>query len=389
MKLDTITKIERFIVNALLSSPSIPLGVNILRLADVTDEEGVIQMVNSIIVRYTNSSIQVIRQAPLDMIRTMTFEINVASQSYLTQSGHDSAIQLCAGIHETLVNRVPPNTGVEIIEPLHLSSESFSGLTDSSHYTYTQNWVLKLQDYFRPISIDPCVQRGDCSRLFPGKFLSPLKLGDVVYQGKIYVPVLPPPSTEFSYDVEYAGVDLNDSGDLVYRANPSEKFLLSEEIESGYRLVSTGLFDDSNTFLICNVKDSDNNQVKQYLAADSNRGLLSLGLSVGEDPFQQTISLKRNSYGFVNQFKTLTYVDPTNPTATTFPTTYGVLYSVELGTKLQVDSIDYLRIGNTPSGKGWIKETDIQLLDEKDYIPSLDCDEEDLVEGKITSSTIC
>lgn len=385
MKLDTITKIERFIVNALLSSPSIPLGVNILRLADVTDEEGVIQMVNSIIVRYTNSDIQIVRQAPLDMIRTLTFEINVAAQSYLTQSGHDSAVQLCAGIHETLVNRVPPNTGVEIIEPLHLSSESFSGLTDSSHYTYTQKWELKIQDYFRPIAVDPCVQRGNCSRLFPAKLLSPLKLGDVLYNGKIYVPVLPPPSEEFEYDAEYAGVELNEFGDLVYTANPAEKFLLSEEIESGYKLVSTGLFDESGTFLICNVKDSDNNQVKQYLAALSDRGILSLSLSLGDEPIQQMTELRRNSYGFVIQLKTTLYVDPTNPTATTFPTTYGTLYPIELGTKLEVDSVTYLRISNTPSGRSWVRESDIELLSEENYIPGLDCEEDDLVEGKIES----
>lgn len=385
MKLDTITKIERFIVNALLSSPSIPLGVNILRLADVTDEEGIVQMVNSIVVRYTDSSIDIVRQAPLDMIRTMTFEISVASQSYLTQSGHDAAIQLCAGIHETLVNQVPPNTGVEVIEPFHLSSESFSGLTDSSHYTYTQRWVMKIQDYFRPISIDPCVQRGDCSRLFPSKFLSALKPGDVLQNGKIYVPVLPPPSQEYTYNAEYLGVELNNLGDLVYTANPSEIFLSSEEIESGYRLVSTGVFDESGMFLICNVKDSENNHIRQFLAADSQRGMLSLNLDINNSSINSFTNLSRNSFGYVGQIKATIYLDPTNPSATTFPTAFGTLYPVELGTKLTVDDIVYVRIGNTPSGKSWIRETDLQLLEEGDYIPSLQCEEDELVEGKITS----
>jgi hypothetical protein len=385
MKLDTITKIERYIVNALLSSPSIPLGVNIIRLADSTDEEGIVQMVNSIVVRYTDSSIDIIRQAPLDMIRTMTFEITVASQSYLTQSGHDAAIQLCAGIHETLVNRVPPNTGIEIIEPLHLASESFSGLTDSSHFTYTQRWVMKAQDYFRPIAIDPCVQRGDCSRLFPAKFLSPLKPGDVVQDGKIYVPVLPPPSQEFAYNPEYLGVELDDQGNLVYVANPAEIFLSSEEIDSGYKLVSTGIFDESGVFLICNVKDSENNQVCQYFATDSKRAILSLTLDYDQSVNVPFSELKRNSFGYINQIRTFLYVDPTNLTATKIPTTFGTLFTVELGTKLMVEGVTYVRIGNTPAGKSWVKELELTLLGEDDYIPGIQCEEEELVEGKITS----
>lgn len=385
MKPDTITKIERFLVNLLLSSPSIPLGVNILRLADASDDEGIVQMVNSIIVRYTDSSIDVVRQAPLDMIRTLTFEITVSSQSYLSQSGHDSAVQLCAGIHETLVNRVPPNTGSEIIEPLHLTSESFSGLTDSSHYTYTQRWVLKIQDYYRPVAIDPCVQRGDCSRLFPTKLLSPLIPGDVLQGGKIYVPVLPPPSQEYTYNAEYQGVSLNDQGDLVYTANPSEIFLSSEEIDSDYKLVSTGLFDESGTFLICNIKDFENNQVRQYLAVDSQRGILSLSLGINETGPSPLSELKRNSYGYISQIRTILFVDPFNPSAATFPVEFGALYPVELGTKLVVDNVSYLRIGNTPSGKAWVRESDFELLPEEDYIPGLQCEEDELVEGKITS----
>jgi hypothetical protein len=384
MKLDSITKIERFMVNSLLASPAIPLGVNILRLADISDEEGVIQMVNSVIVRYISSNIDVIRQAPLDMVRTLTFEVNIASQSYLTQSGHDAAIQLCAGVHETLVNKVPANTGLEVIEPFHLSSESFSGLTDSSHYTYTQRWVLKTQDFYAPIAIDPCVQRGDCTRLFPSKFLLPLEPGDVIFQSKIYVPVLPPPNETIPYSAEYKGVELNDNGDLVYSANPSEIFLLSEELEEGYKLVSTGKFDQSGTFLICNIKDPQGLQVRQYFATEGGRGLLGLNYQLSDLDSPSTL-LKVNSYGYVNFPGIKVYLDPTNPTATSLLVAIGTVYPVELGTKLEHNLETFLRVGNTPFGKGWIKEKEFNLLSEEDYLPGLSCEEEDLVEGRITS----
>ena len=41
MRLDTISRIEQFMTDALLSSPLIPLGVNVIRLAATEDEEGI------------------------------------------------------------------------------------------------------------------------------------------------------------------------------------------------------------------------------------------------------------------------------------------------------------------------------------------------------------
>lgn len=397
MKLDSITKIERFITNSLLSSPVVPLGVNVLRLADVSDEEGIVQMTNSIIVRYTSSDVDVIRQAPLDMIRTMVFEINVAAQSYLSQSGHDFAVQLCTAIHETLVNTVPPNTGVEVIEPFHLVSERFSGLTDSSHYTYTQQWIIKVQDYYRGIAIDPCVQRGDCSRLFPIGQKSAVKPGDVLFQSKAYVPVLPPPPG-VPYSPDYAGVDKEESGALVYTADPYQTFLSSTEVAEGYYLVSTGTFDESGTFLICNIKDGDGKQVRSYFAAYSGRTILQINTGVSRSTIDQegnplnsgqadniTTSMPRNGYGYVNQPRATLFLDPTNEDTAKVTVRFGALYPIQSDTTLTHDGTKYIRIANTPLGKAWIREEDFKILTEDEYLPRLDCDEEELEEGKITS----
>ena len=78
MKIDTIPKIENYISDVLLSSPSIPLGVNVVRLAAVQDEEGITSMARSIVVRYTGSSVNIEQKIPVVITRTMTFEIIIS-----------------------------------------------------------------------------------------------------------------------------------------------------------------------------------------------------------------------------------------------------------------------------------------------------------------------
>jgi len=276
MRLDSITRIERFMANALLSSPLIPLGVNVLRLADISDEEGILQMANSIVVRYVSSFETVERQAPLTILRTMSFEVNVASQSYLSQSGHDFAVQLLCATHETLTNTVPVNTGLEVFAPLHMASEQFTGLTDSTHYTYTQRWELIIQDMHRGIAIDPCVQRGDCTRLFPSNLKNKLKQGETVCGTVIYAPVLPPPNSTVPYDGEYSGVELNNDGDLVYVWEPLNVFMSAEEIAAGYYRVCTGTKDQSNTFEIINIHKPDGSFDRFFFGADTGGRLMML-----------------------------------------------------------------------------------------------------------------
>ena len=69
--------------DALLSSPQVPLGVNVLRLAATEDEEGIVKMGRTIVVRYSGSSLSVQSTEPLVTLRTMSFEITLSAQSYL------------------------------------------------------------------------------------------------------------------------------------------------------------------------------------------------------------------------------------------------------------------------------------------------------------------
>jgi hypothetical protein len=398
MNLDSITKIERYMSDALLASPLVPLGVNVVRLADVTDEEGILQMVNSMVVRYTGSSAQVVQRSPLTLEYTMTFEVNIASQSYLSQSGHDFAVQLCTAARLTLLNTVPPNSGIEVVQPFVLTSEQFAGLTDSSHYTYTQQWQIIAQDIHRAIALDPCVQRGDCSRLFPRNVKITVKPGQTVCGNAIYDPILPPPTSSIAYQAEYAGVELDADGNLVYKWDTSQIFMTAAELAAGYTRVCTGTQDESGQFEIINIHKPDGSFDRTFLAIDTGDRLLALteGLIriAGETYTPEDDGNTENfiasdlpvtGYGQVIVQQALIYSDPTNPDATAVKVLFGAVFPTADGTTLTHDGVTYIRVGSTPLGRGWIRQEEFRLFSPDEYLPRLDCDTNELEEGKIDS----
>lgn len=394
MELRSITKIEQFMTNALLSSPLVPLGVNVVRLADVSDEEGILQMVNSMVVRYTDSSVNVISRAPLSMERTLNFEVNIACQSYLSNSGHDFAVQLLAAAHETLINQVPCNTGLEVLEPLVMSSERFTGLTDSTHYTYTQTWSLVVQDYYRGIALDPCVAKGNCSKLWPSYLNQRLLPGEFVASGRIVAPVLPPPNESIDYDREYAGIDVDSLGNWVYKWDPDKVFMTAGEI-ANCEVIYTGQTDESGQFYIYNIK-CDSEFVRFFFAADTGKRLLQTGSTLYRSPNQlvglprvsepgeqvlPNTRLPRNGYGYVTPRKTFIYKDPTDADAISVLVQGGDLFPTEDGTVLAVNDASYYLVGGTPIGKAWIDTRDFVLLEPNQYLPRVDTSEPELEEG--------
>lgn len=402
MELDSITKIERFMTDALLSSPAVPLGVNVVRLADVLGEEGILQMVNSMVVRYSASTGNVVRRSPLTLEYTMTFEVNIASQSYLSQSGHDFAVQLCTAARLTLINSVPPNAGVEVVQPFFLASEEFTGLTDSSHYTYTQRWQIVVQDLHRAIAIDPCVQRGDCSKLFPQNMKTRILPGEVVCGNVIYAPVLPPPNDSIPYDAAYLGVEPGPDGDLVYVHDPFQVFMTAAEIDAGYYGVCTNTKDQSGQFEIIDIHEPGGAFVRWYFGAPTGRILLNIneamvrvnnysildalpnGANVEE--ILPATTMPRNGYGYVSAPRAaFIYADPTNPDAAKVAIPYGTVFPTEDGVTLTVDDTIYIRVGSTPLGRSWIRAIDFTLFAPDQYLPLLDCEEDHLEEGKIDS----
>lgn len=401
MRLDTITRIEGFIQDALLSSPQIPLGVNIVRLAADYDTEGIARMARSIVVRYVGSDASTIREVPLVLRRTLTFELTHSAQSYLTQSGHDFALQMCAGAQLTLNNATPVNTGAQIMVPLYLAAERFEGLTDSTHYVYVQTWQCQVEEIFPTPPIDPCVKQGNCSYLFPSVAISEVRPGDVLYTNVLYAPVLPPPEG-VDYDPAFCGVKVI-GNDLVYTRDTNEVFLSNW---TTYTLVTTNTFDTTGKLLIVNVYDAAGVFVKWYFASncDGRRVIQVAGdmpntannlgglwrspigqvgnvlTSGGPETFSAVMQAK-NGYGYVSVPATLVFNDPSDPNGDTAQVQYGTLHPMLAGVVQTFNGVEYYRVGGTKIGLAWIRVIDFAVIN---YDPRLSCDEqEEIVDGII------
>lgn len=407
MRLDTISKIEQYMADAISSSRQIPQGVNVIRLAATNDEEGITQLARSIVVRYTGSSVTVENKVPMVVLRTMRFEIQVAAQSYLTESGHDYAVQMCTGTYLTLNNRVPSGTGVQITEPLKMVQESFEGLTDSSHYIYSQVWELEVQEVNRIIALDPCVARGNCSFLFPTDNISVIEPGDVIEGNLIFVPVIQPAPGE-PFDENACGVEIS-GDDLVFTADPRVVFLYDWD---KYALVSTGTYDTTETFLIVNIYVKETNElVGTYFSYNcGGRGLIKIGgnqpslpnangggnagnernwvgglwrseigvaglmdKSGGPEPFSSVL-VGKNGFLTVNALKAQIFADPTKEDSPAIVEKWGVMLPYTIGSTLTVDGTEYVQVGGHSLGKGWIKRTDINLIPEDRMRPQLNCE---------------
>lgn len=398
MRLDTVVKIERFIQDVLISSPQIPLGVNVVRLAADYDTEGIAAMARSITVRYVGSSTVELSSVPLSTQRTYNFELTHAAQSYLTQSGHDYALQMCAGAEISLSNRVPVNVGLTVDTPLFMASEQFQGLTDSSHYVYVQQWSLVVQEIHAITAIDPCVWGGNCSYLFPSCTVQQVLPGDVLYGNVLYSPVLPPPEG-VDYEPQWCGV-IERGNDLVYKADESQVFLYDWK---KYKAVSTETFDKSGEFLIVSLYDENGKYVRQFYtancdcrrvvqvagnmpASDSNwaTGLYASAPGEPGNPLASSNpeALKatmqgKNGYGYVYLDRTYVFQDPRNPQAAKASVRYGRVYRTLEGAELEHEETTYYLIGGTPIGKAWIRTQDFKIIQ---YDPHAYC-EGDTIDG--------
>ena len=395
MRLDTITRIERFIQDSLLSSPQIPLGVNIVRLAADYDTEGIAAMARSIVVRYVGSDASTIREVPLVLRRTLTFELTHSAQSYLSQSGHDFAVQMCAGAQLTLSNSTPMNTGAQVVLPFYLSNERFEGLTDSTHYVYVQTWQCQVEELFPAPAIDPCVMRGNCSFLFPSYAVSNVLPGDVLYTNVLYAPVLPPPAG-VDYDPALCGVEVI-GDDLFFTKNRSEMFLKDW---MNYTLITTNTFDTTGELLKVNIYDENGEFVKWYFAANcGNRRVIQIagdmpnsannlgGLwrspvgqsgnvitSSGPETLR-AVNQAKNGYGYVSVPATLVFEDPADPDAETSQVQYGTVHPTLEGVIKEVDGVQFYRIGSTRIGIAWIRTIDFTIIK---YDPRVPCEEDQI-----------
>ena len=381
MELHSVARIEQYMVDALIASPLIPLGVNVLRLADVVDKEGVVSQTNNIVVRYTGASNIVKNRIPMVFERVLRFECNFSCQNYLTSSGHDFATQLLAGAFQTLNGGVPGGAGVQVIEPFSCSSEDFTGLSPESQYTYTQVYQLTTEDALPYIALDPCVQRGDCRRILPALGVeAKLPLGGILDQstGDIYVPAYPcdgTPDEDFDacYGIQWSN-ELTQSGNWVYVCDPSCVFI-EDPLGQPIYLLSTNSYTEDGRLVVTVFDATTNEPIREVFYCNTGKKLARYAVELWNDvvtkdgkPSSQAVldsiiptSFNMGEFAVVTGGYQFMYVDPLNPEAPKLTLDGGSLIGIQLETFIQTAKGRFYYVGKSPQGVGWLPDGTFEL----------------------------
>jgi len=365
----------------LIASPLIPIGVNVLRLADVIDREGVVSQTNNIVVRYTGASNTVKNRIPMVFERSMRFELNFSCQNYLTSSGHDFATQLLTGAFITLNGSVPGGAYVQVIEPFVCVNEDFTGLTDQSQYTYTQVYQLLIEEALPYVALDPCVQRGDCRQLFPALGVeAKLPLGGILDNatGNIYVPAYdcggePLEDYDACYGVRWSN-ELTQSGDWVFICDPDCVFMEDPLGQPIYLLSNDSYTEDGR--LVVTVFDAETKQpLREVFYCNTGKKLARYAVELWTDivaksgPISSSASIDATWYQSMNYgefavvlggFQFL-YADPLVPDAPKLYLEGGALIGVQMETFIQTPKGRFYFVGQSPQGKGWLLEGTFEL----------------------------
>jgi hypothetical protein len=381
MELSTIQRIEQYMVDALIASPLIPLNVNVLRLADAIENEGVVQQTNNIVVRYTGSSDNVKNRIPMVFERQMQFECNFSCQSYLSSSGHDFATQLLAGAFITLNGGVPSGAYVQVIEPFTCQNESFDGLNDNSQYLYTQNYVVVIEEQLPYVALDPCVQRGDCRQLFPGLGVeTKLPLAGVLDEasGDIYVPSypcegLPREDFDAGFGVRWSD-ELTQSGDWVFVCDPDCVFLEDPLNQPIYLLSNNSYTEDGR--LVVTIFDAETKEpLRDAFFTPTGKKLARYAIELWRNAITpgggiSPLATKDASFfSGINQGEfavvlgafQIFYSDPLNPNAPQQTLDGGNLIGVDTDVYVQTAKGRFYYVPQSPKGKGWLADGTFDL----------------------------
>jgi len=381
MNLSSITRIEQYLVDALIASPLIPISVNVLRLADVIEKEGIVSQTNNIVVRYTGASNTVKNRIPMVFERQMTFELNFSCQNYLTSSGHDFATQLLTGAFNTINGGVPGGAGVQVIEPFTCSSENFTGLSEESQYTYTQVYQLTIEEQLPYIALDPCVQRGDCRQVLPALGVeTKLPLAGMMDEatGGIFVPSYPcdgEPSEDFDacYGVRWSN-ELTQSGNWVFICDPDCVFIEDPLGQPIYMKSNNSYTEDGR--LVVTIFDAETNEpIREVFYCDTGKKLARYAMELWVDALGKTgavspkaaldatwsQSINYGEFAVVTGAYQFLYIDPLNADTQKLYLDGGALIGVQPETFIQTSKGRYYFVGKSPQGKGWLAEGAFEL----------------------------
>lgn len=361
----------------------IPIGVNVLRLADAIENEGVVQQTNNIVVRYTGATNTVKNRIPMVFERRLDFELNFSAQNYLTSSGHDFATQMLAGAFMTLNGSVPSGAYVQTIEGFVCTSERFTGLTDESQYTYTQNYQVTIEEALPYVALDPCVQRGDCRQLFPGLGVeTKLPLGGVLDEasGNIYVPAYacngqPPEDYDACYGVRWSN-ELTQDGNWVFICDPDCVFLEDPLGQPIYLLSNNNYTEDDR--LVVTVFDATTNEpIREVFYCNTGKKLARYAIELWTDTINKVGSVSSKArkdsswsqsvawgeFAVVKGGFQFLYTDPLNPDGKQLYLDGGVLIGVMPETFIQTPKGRFYYVGQSPVGKGWILDGTFELAE--------------------------
>ena len=383
MKLDTISRIEQFLCDALIASPLVPISVNVLRLADAIENEGVVNQTNNIVVRFTGSSSNVKNRIPLMYEKVLNFELNFSCQNYLTSSGHDFATQLLAAAEITLSGSTPSGASVQVSEPFYSSGSTFTGINSNSQYTYSQTYSVTVEETLPFVALDPCVQRGDCSRVFPGKDVSTrLPLGGVLDEasGSIYIPWFPGQVDEESNLTSPLGIrwsnETTQTGDWVFVCDPDTVFMEDPLGQPVYLLSNNNYTEDGR--LVVTVWDATTKEpIKEVFYEDSGKKLARYavelwrntidGVSYGgispravkDATFFQ--GMNSGEFAAVKGAFQLMYSDPMDPDSKQQSIAGGTLIGVQPDVFISTPKGKFYFVVRSPLGKGWLLEDSFEL----------------------------
>ena len=313
-----VTRLEQFIVDVLVSSPHVPLGVNVMRLADSLDKEGVVQSSSNIIVSYSGGSSNVKQREPLMFEKSYVFKITFNCQDYLTTSAHDFALHLVDAASRSLTNKVPFVDGVQVIEPFYSSDETFEGITENSQYVYSQTWRLLSEEIYTDTSLDPCVRRGNCKAVWPPQgVVGSVPPGSMVTSDGTLWEIC----AETSDGNILCGTAYNSDGDLVLQADSS--ILIPYEELGSWTLKTTNYITDDGKLEVW-LHDGDGNQVEQIFYTNTGKKVARMALELWRSridgvarcdsslscKFQRTIQSQNLVYAVVDTICAPLYTNP-------------------------------------------------------------------------------
>jgi hypothetical protein len=375
MEVQTISRIEQFLCDSLIASPLIPISVNVLRLADAIENEGVVSQTNNIVVRFTSSNSTVKNKIPFIYEDTLNFELNFSCQNYLTSSGHDFATQLLMGAKITLSGSAPSGAFVQTTEPFICTTSQFTGINPESQYTYTQSYSVTIEEVLPLIALDPCVQRGDCRQILPGQnVLTSLPLAGVLEDasGSIYVPWF---DGENPQGVRWSDEN-SQSGDWVFVCDPNSIFI-EDPLNQPIYLLSNNSFTEDGRLVVTIWDAITNEPIREVFYENSGKKLARYAIELWRNTISGSTSgtvdpksVKDSSWFsgmVVGDFAVVKgggqslVSDPMSPTTEKRSIAGGSLVGVKPDVFIQTPEGRFHFVAESPQGKGWLKEGTFEL----------------------------